>query len=65
MSFLSRGSSVCMYVDPKCFLTGKKSGITYKENGQLVTYFTSLEKKGDYPVCHHVLLDKNWCACML
>jgi len=54
-----------MYVDPKCFLTGKKSGITYKENGQLVTYFTSLEKKGDYPVCHHVLLDKNWCACML
>lgn len=29
-SLLSRGSSVCMYVYPKCFLTGKKSGIKYK-----------------------------------
>ena len=29
-SLLSRGSSVFMYVYPKCFLTGKKNGITYK-----------------------------------
>jgi hypothetical protein len=63
MSFLSRGSSVCMYVYPKCFLTGKKNGLT-KQNGQLVTYFTLREKKGVYPMCYHVLLEKNRCACM-
>jgi hypothetical protein len=30
MSFLCRGGSVCTYVYAKCFLPGKKGGITYK-----------------------------------